>query len=143
MITENTFMGKRFIIYGLLGFCIEVLWTGLGSLFRGDIKLTGFTYIWMFPIYGLALFLEPIHDKVRHLPFYIRGGIYTVLIFIVEFSTGMILRKVLGVCPWNYTTQPLSICGLITLSYAPAWFVAGMFFERIHDTLIKIQHSLI
>ena len=62
-------MGKRFIIYGLLGFCMEVLWTGFGSLLKGDIKLTASTYVWMFFIYGLAVFLEPIHNRIRHLSF--------------------------------------------------------------------------
>lgn len=136
------YMKKRFFIYGLLGFCIEVLWTGLGSLLNGDIKLTGWTYIWMFPIYGLALFLEPIHNKIRHLNFFTRGVIYTLLIFTIEFITGTLLKKILGVCPWNYYGKPLSICGLITLSYAPAWFIAGMFFERVHDLLISIQYAL-
>ncbi len=135
-------MGKRFIIYGLLGFCAEVLWTGLGSLIGGDIKLTGSTYIWMFPIYGLAILLEPIHDRIRHLSFLIRGGVYVVFIFSVEFISGLLLKQVLGVCPWNYVREPLSIDGIITLSYAPVWFVVGLFFEKVHDTLIQIQHSM-
>ncbi|MBU5590348.1 putative ABC transporter permease [Clostridium sp. MSJ-4] len=132
-------MIKKFVIYGLLGFCGEVLWTGIGSLVKGDVKLTGWTYIWMFFIYGLAVFLEPIHDRTRHLSFFIRGGIYMVLIFMTEFITGSILLKVLGVCPWNYAGKPLSPYGLITFTYAPVWFVAGLIFEKIHDTLTQLQ----
>jgi uncharacterized membrane protein len=135
-------MVKRFVIYGLTGFCVEVIWTGLFSMLSGDIKLTGQTYIWMFPIYGLAIFLEPIHNKVRHFPLIIRGGIYTILIFAAEFATGMLLKGILGVCPWDYTSKPLQIYGVITLVYAPAWFVAGLLFEKLHDTLILIQQSL-
>lgn len=135
-------MKKRFIIYGFIGFCAEVLWTGFGSMMRGDVKLSAWTYIWMFPIYGMAVFLEPIHDRIRHLSFIIRGGVYMVLIFLVEFISGLLLRQIIGVCPWNYTGKPLTIYGIITLTYIPVWFAAGLIFERIHDTIIRIEHSL-
>lgn len=128
-------MGKRFLIYGLLGWCTEILWTGFGSLMKGDVKLTGWTYIWMFPIYGLAIILEPIHDRIRNWPILLRGSIYTAIIFSMEFSTGWLLRLALGVCPWNYGSGPLSIDGIIRLDYAPAWFAAGLIFEEAHDFL--------
>lgn len=135
-------MGKRFIFYGLAGLCAEVLWTGLGSILKGDIKLTGSTFLWMFPIYGFAIFLEPIHDRIRSLPFFIRGGVYMILIFAAEFTSGLLLRKILGVCPWNYINNPLSIYGVITLSYIPVWFTAGLLFEKMHDALIQIEQSI-
>lgn len=140
--TKNILMVKRFIIYGLLGFCLEVLWTGFNSLLKGDIKLTGWTYIWMFPVYGLAVFLEVVHDRIRYLPIIVRGGIYTVLIFGAEYGSGLLFRSILGVCPWNYGDGPLSIDGLITLKYIPVWFIVGLLFEKMHDTLISIEHSI-
>lgn len=131
-------MWKRFIIYGLLGLCAEVLWNGFGSLIKGDILLRGTTCIWMFPIYGLAVFLEPVHYGIKHLPLIVRGGIYMLIIFAVELISGLLLRMVLGVCPWNYENKALSISGIITLYYAPVWFVLGLMFEKIHDTIIHI-----
>jgi uncharacterized membrane protein len=136
-------MGKRFVIYGLLGLCAEVLWTGLGSMINGDMKLTGSTYIWMFPIYGLAVFLEPIHNRIRHLSLFTRGGVYMVLIFAAEFTCGLLLKELLGACPWNYEDEHLSIYGIITLRYIPVWFATGLIFEKIHDTLIRIEHIII
>ena len=135
-------MGKRFVIYGLLGLCAEVLWTGLGSMINGDVRLTGSTYIWMFPIYGLTVFLEPIHNRIRHFSIFTRGGVYMVLIFTIEFSSGLLLRELLGVCPWDYQYEPLSIYGLITLRYIPVWFAAGLIFEKFHDTLIRIEQLI-
>lgn len=132
------FMGKRFIVYGLIGWCAEVFWTGLGSLMKGDVKLSAFTYIWMFPIYGLAVFLEYVHNKIRHMPVLLRGSIYMVIIFTIEYSTGSLLRLVLGVCPWDYSGSPLSINGIIRLDFIPVWFFAGLVFEKIHDTIDKI-----
>jgi uncharacterized membrane protein len=70
----------RFILYGFLGWILEIIFTGSGSLLRGSISLTGYTYLWMFPIYGLAVFLEPIHDGIRKAPWPIRGLIWVALI---------------------------------------------------------------
>ncbi|HBM75127.1 MAG TPA: hypothetical protein DD429_06175 [Clostridiaceae bacterium] len=132
-------MGKRFMIYGFAGWCIEVFWTGIGSLLRGNIKLQGWTYIWMFPIYGLAVFMEPIHDKMRSWHFVFRGGVYTALIFLTEYTSGWMLRVITGLCPWDYSGSPSSVNGLIRLDYAPAWFVAGLLFERLHDWLMGVE----
>ncbi|MCT4562831.1 MAG: putative ABC transporter permease [Maledivibacter sp.] len=128
----------RFVIYGLFGWCMEVFWTGLGSFLKGDIKLTGQTYIWMFFIYGLAIFFEPIHQRIGGLNFILRGGIYTVLIFTVEYCTGWILRRVLGICPWDYSNSNFSVNGLIRLDYTPVWFIAGLLFEKVHYGLETI-----
>nr|WP_304519626.1 hypothetical protein [Clostridium tagluense] len=111
-------------------------------MLRGDVLLRGTTCIWMFPIYGLAVFLEPVHYRIKHLPLIARGGIYMVLIFAVELVCGLLLRSVLGVCPWNYENKTLSIGGIITLAYAPVWIVAGIIFEKIHDAIICIESSI-
>ncbi|WP_432661833.1 hypothetical protein R9X47_14805 [Wukongibacter baidiensis] len=135
---KNKHMIGRFIIYGLFGWCMEIFWTGLGSLLKGDVKLTGRTYIWMFFIYGLAVFLEPIQESVGGLNILLRGGLYTLLIFTAEYFAGWILRRVLGVCPWDYSSSIFSVNGLIRLDYAPVWFVAGLLLERVHYGLERI-----
>jgi len=135
-------MWKRFIIYGLLGLLAEVLWNGFGAMLKGDVLLRGATCIWMFPIYGLAVFLEPVHIRIKHLPLIVRGGIYMALIFAVELISGLLLRLILGECPWNYVNKTLSICGIITLSYAPVWMAYGIMFEKIHDFIVRIERSL-
>lgn len=132
-------MIERFIIYGLAGWCMEIIWTGIGSFLDGDIYLNARTYIWMFPIYGLAILFEPIHDRIRAWPVIIRGGVYTLLIFIIEYLAGWTLQNIIGVCPWDYGDSTFSIDGFIRLDYAPAWFVAGLIFERIHDLLNSIE----
>lgn len=131
-------MGKKFILYGLIGWCVEVFWTGLGSLFSGDLMLQSKTSIWMFPIYGLAIFLEPVHERIRLWSIFARGGVYGVLILLIEFSTGMLLRLLLGACPWDYSNSPLSVYGVIRLDYFIVWSFAGLLFERVHDELDKI-----
>ncbi len=127
-------MVKKFIIYGLLGWSMEIIWTGLGSLIGGDLRLHAFTNLWMFFIYGMAVFLEPIHHIIGGWNWFCRGVIWVVLIWGIEYSTGLLLKNILGVYPWYYAS-PFAIENLVRLDYAPAWFAAGMIFERVHKTL--------
>ena len=135
-------MRKRFVIYGLLGLLAEVLWNGFGSMIKGDVLLRGATSIWMFPIYGLAVFLEPVHNRIKHLPLMVRGSVYMLLIFVAELISGLLLRFILGECPWNYVYKMYTICGVITLEYAPVWFVYGIMFEKTHDVILRIERGL-
>lgn len=132
-------MITRYIIYGFIGWSVEIFWTGLGSFIRGDIKLRGWTYLWMFPIYGMAVLLEPIHNEIREWPLLLRGGVYTALIFSIEYLSGWLLKNTINICPWDYSNIPFSLNGFIRLDYAPAWFIAGLLFEKIHDLLIQIR----
>ncbi len=118
---------------------MEILWTGLGSFLKGNLMLSSVTYLWMFPIYGLAVFLERIHDYIEELPWFIRGVIWVVIILSLEYLTGWLLKSFLGRCPWDYSdVTPYHIQGFIRLDYIPAWFLAGLVFERIHKALNKI-----
>ena len=53
-------------------------------------------------------------------------------IFSAEYISGFILEMTVGVCPWDYTAAKYNIDGYIRLDYAPAWFAAGLFFERMY-----------
>jgi len=117
-----------FIYYGLIGFILEILWTGLCSLINGDITMKSTTSLWMFFIYGLAVFLDPLFILLDGVPIILRGMIYTVLIFSAEYVTGYFLERSLGRCPWNYGNGSLSIYGLIRLDYMPIWFAVGLFY---------------
>ena len=64
-----------------------------------------------------------------------------VLIFAVELICGLLLRLIIGECPWNYANNTFSICGIITLNYAPVWIAYGIMFEKIHDVIVKIENS--
>ena len=128
-------MITRFATYGLLGWSIEILWTGLSTITSGSLNLIGHTSIWMFFVYGsAAIAFERAYSKISHFNWYVRGIIWTILIFAVEFSSGMLLR-LFGIEAWYYNC-PLSICGVIRLDYAPAWFVVGIMFEKIYSILI-------
>jgi len=109
-------------------------------MLRGDWSLAGKTYLWMLPIYGLGVLLEPIHDYIRSWSWVLRGFVWLSLIWFIEFLTGGTMAVTVGTCPWDYSGKtPYSVLGLIRLDYAPAWFVLGLLFERLHDWLKKIE----
>ena len=120
------------MIFGVLGWCAEILWTGVCSFLLGDAALTARTYLWMFPIYGLAGLSLPLFLAFRrYCPLWQRMGFYVFAIFAVEFITGWLLQWGTGICPWDYGDRPFSVMGLIRLDYAPLWAILGLFFERV------------
>lgn len=123
-------MKRNFLLCGSLGWCLEIFWTGFHALLAGQMTMMGKTSLLMFPIYGCAAVIAPLYKKISSFPTVIRGILYTAGIFFTEFSTGSILRH-FGICPWDYSGTPFHIQGVIRLDYAPVWFVAGLFFEKI------------
>ena len=133
-------MIKRYLLYGIIGWSMEIVWTGLYSLISGNLALGAYTSLWMFFIYGSAVFLEPLHDIIRDWNVILRGIIWVVIIWGVEYTTGKILLGILDVYPWQYFGK-FAVEGIVKLDYAPAWFVAGLLFERMHATLDKMKFA--
>lgn len=121
---------KKFLLCGLTGWCMEILFTSFSALLYGDARLLGRTSIWMFPIYGMAALISPIYIKIKHWPVLLRGLFYGVAIMVGEFISGSVLRF-FGVCPWDYSDSFLNIDGLVRLDYYPLWVCAGLVFERL------------
>jgi uncharacterized membrane protein len=131
-------MMRKFMIFGVLGWCAEILWTGLCSFLAGDTALTAKTYLWMFPIYGLAAAAEPLCCNLRrYCPLWQRAGAYASVIFAVEFVTGWMLRLFTGDCPWDYGDRYFAVLGLIRLDYTPLWALLGLVFEMVFVLLAK------
>ena len=127
----------RFIIYGLLGWNIEVVWTGWCTLVSGDINMVGRTSLWMFVIYGGGgILFEYVLSKIEKMNIFERGLIWMLLIFAVEFISGGILR-IIGITPWYYDGL-FSVAGLIRLDYGPLWFMVGLIFEKVHGYIDSI-----
>lgn len=138
-ILDNKNMEKKklllkYIFYGLLGVTLEIFFTGFISLLKNNMTLEGKSYIWMFFIYGLAVFLEPIHDKIRNRNIFLRGLIYMILIYLGELITGALIMCLIGKCPWSYV-EGNSINSIISIRFIPIWFALGLFLERVHDFL--------
>ena len=141
--------GQRFVGYGLAGWCAEILFTGARSHGRDDDwRLTGHTYMWMLPIYGVAAVLfEPAHDAVRAAdwPWWARGLAWTAGIYAVEAASGEALRAVTGEVPWDYSRSrgskgaPLTWRGLVRPAYAPFWFAVGLGMEQLRELFDRVE----
>ena len=109
---------------------MEIVFTAFKAFRRRELKLNGKTSIWMFPIYGMASIIKPVFRWLKNKTLIIRGLIYTIMIFITEYTTGSFLKKK-NMCPWDYSSAPLQYKGIIRLDYAPLWFTSGLLFEKI------------
>ncbi len=137
----------RFVIYGLLGWCIEVGYTAIAGVIsrrQEGGRLVGVTYLWMFPIYGLlAPLYEPLHDTIRLWGWPLRAVVYAAGFMAVEYLSGWLLRRLAGVCPWDYTGRARwHLHGLMRWDYAPLWAALGLALEPVHDFLVRLTPAI-
>lgn len=137
-------MWIRFILYGLGGWCGEVLFTALSdSLPRRDWRLVGTTYLWMFPIYGLLVILyEPVHDLIRDYPLIIRALIWAIGFTAVELISGWLIERVTGRCPWDYSDKRFAINAYIRWDFFVVWAIIGLALEPVHDFLVRLTPAI-
>jgi Putative ABC-transporter type IV len=141
--------GERFLGYGLAGWCSEIFFTGLRSRGRdANWRLTGHTYLWMLPIYGIAaVAFEPADTAARAagLPWWGRSLAWTAGIYAVEAASGEMLRTMTGEVPWDYSRPrgrkpaPANWRGLVRPAYAPIWFAVGLGMEQLHDLFDRVE----
>lgn len=132
-------MNLRFCIYGLLGWCMEILWTGIPRQRPIDWRLPAHTSWWMFPIYGLiAPLYEPVHLRLRAKQYrwWQRGMVYALGIMGMETATGWLIQRATGHIPWDYRGKTRwHWRGLTRIDYAPLWFGVGLGLEPLHHWL--------
>jgi uncharacterized membrane protein len=132
----------KMILFGCVGVALEVVFTALTApAEKRSIRLLGYSYIWMLPIYAttpvLLNFLYP-----RLIPIWLpaRLAVYVVVLFFVEYISGWILRTTTGTCPWEagYRGHRWAIHGLVRLDFAPSWAVAAFILEKIYIALLPL-----
>ena len=134
-----------FCAFGCIGITTEIFFTAIVDLIdmiqaaNINLKLQGKSYIWMFPIYGLAGILFPvIMPYFEKFPAIIRAAIYATGILIVEFIAGSLLDVFTGSCPWEYQTG-WHIMGYVRLDYFPLWAGFGYMVETIVNFLSRFE----
>lgn len=134
----------RFILYGLGGWCGEIIFTALTeSLPRRDWRLVGTSYLWMFPIYGLlAILYEPVHDLIREFPLVGRAVIWALGFTAVEWFTGRLIERITGRCPWDYSDKRFAINPYIRWDFFPVWAIIGLALEPVHDFLVRLTPAI-
>ncbi len=122
-----------------VGLACEVVFTAIVDYpTSGNLRLKGYTYVWMRPIYALVYpFCTILVPRLAVYPILMRGFVYMLLIYAVEYSSGWILRRFVGECPWEkeYHKARWNFHGLIRLDFAPAWIGAALLFEWTYRVL--------
>jgi len=120
---------EKLAIYGALGLVVEVFFTAISE---PTIILEGHTYIWMIPVWASGVSaLEFVGSLLQQRSWIIRGFLYTLICFSVEFLWGIFFSAVVGVIPWDYSYADWNIHGIIRLDYMPFWFCAGLASEKL------------
>ena len=120
-------------VFACVGIAFEVAFTAVTDVTdRRSIRLRGHSYLWMAPVYALVpVFLAALYPALHDAPLPARLAIYVTILYAVEYASGWILRRLTGVCPWDYRDKGLNIHGLIRLDYAPFWALACFLFEAL------------
>jgi uncharacterized membrane protein len=134
----------RVVLYGLGGWCGEIIFTALtDSLPKRDWRLTGTSYLWMFPIYGLlAPLYEPVHDLIRDVPLLGRAVIWSLGFTLIELAAGWLIARLSGRCPWDYSEKRFAINAYIRWDFFPVWAIIGLALEPIHDLLVRLTPAI-
>lgn len=133
----------KLLVYGHLGFLIEIWFTGIHSvIFDKDKNATAVTYLPMCLVYGVAsLILEAVSD-VLPWPFYFKAFVYVFIIYLMEGTSGWLLKKLTGRIPWEYPKSFWAPMQLINLKYFPFWFGVALAFDPITSFLTKLLRAV-
>lgn len=136
-------MAIRFLLYGALGWCGEIVWTAVTRRVSGSARdwlLIGETSLWSFPMYGLGgLAFEWLHNALRDQFFLVRALVYLLAFWTVEYVGGWLVLKLTRKMPWDYSrSRGGSLHGLIRWNFVFLWPWVGLAFEPVHDFLVRL-----
>ena len=133
----------RMLIYGMLGFSYEIVFTSLFDFVSSNFTnfaFKGYSSLWSFLIYGSCSFCgEQVYFySKKRLSIFLRGLIYIQMAYTWEFIGGLILNQ-FSARTWDYTHYKYDVMGLIALEYAPLWFCSGLMQEFFYEYLLTLS----
>ena len=107
-----------FVIYSVLGWCLEVCFCTINT---GQFVNRGFLNGPVCPIYGfgMVIVLVALTPLAHSLPVLFVGG--ALLTSALELAAGWILKKVFHTSWWDYSDVPFNLGGYICLKFSLAW----------------------
>lgn len=112
-----------FVFYSFLGFLLEVVFARVANHPKKDRKC--FLLFPLCPVYGVGALV--IHQLAN-----LGGGVLWVMAagFLgagaAELGMGLFYRHMLGVDFWDYSNQPLNLCGLVCLRFCLCWSLLAL-----------------
>jgi uncharacterized membrane protein len=125
----------KMFVFACVGTAMEVVFTAIyDSLKTRSMRLMGYSYIWMLPVYALVPpILGVLYPRLEGVILPLRLAVYVALLLCVEYLSGWTMRRILGEAPWEpaYKGKRWAVDNLVRLDYAPAWAAACWLFERL------------
>lgn len=138
----------RFLIFACGGMLWEVFYGASLSARNGNWSLHGQSSPWMMIDYGLlGIILWPIAVRLTQwkLPLPARAFVYMLLIYSVEYVSGIIFTWGLGLRVWSYEGIPYNLHGQIMLYSAPIWYALGLcaefLYRKVNAVAVWMAHA--
>lgn len=109
----------QFLIYSVLGFCLEVVFAWITHSSKPDRKCH--LILPVCPVYGfgaLGILLLPISVKGSPFLLCLAGGLMATL---AEWGMSYFYEKAAGAAFWNYDALPLNLGGRVCLLFSLIW----------------------
>lgn len=137
------------LIFSFIGVGLEVFWTSIIDYVKTrNPRLEGKSYFWVFFVYGIVPFVYLIVlNWFGSTSIFVRGILYMILFYLLEFISGYTLKIIFGVSPWNYSGYKINLfgkkiksdfLGVICLNYLPVWYIYGILGEFLFKFFLKI-----
>lgn len=107
-----------------------------------DPRGLGYSFLWMLPIYALLIFIEPLKESLKDIPFLLRGILYVLILWGVEYCTGFLIKKITGRCPWDYSASKTNIHGYIRLDFFPLWYAFVLIAEWMSTKFVELTPAI-
>lgn len=119
-----------FFLYSILGFLLE----SFIYKFINSSNHSGFLYGPITPIYGIgALIIIIVNTKLidklklnKVFKIFLQFIIFMILLTVIEFLGGYLLKKILNIELWNYSNKEYNIGKYIRLELAIIWGIMGV-----------------
>ncbi len=153
----------RLPLYAAFGLVAEILFTGIMDLVYPrflsswrvkqpfgkaaevvgrDSRAVGYTFLWMIPIYMALILIEPLSQWVAGWSWFFRGLVYLGFLWIGEYISGVLIKKISGVNPWDYSYSKYSVGGYIRWDFAPLWFGFGLLVEFMSQKFVALTPAI-
>lgn len=129
-----------FFFYSFLGFLLETIYRSIASkrLVYPGFLLGPYCPIYGFGLIAVVLLLQPLKDNLwLFLP------AAFIVTSVLEYFTGYMLEKLLGLRLWDYNNKLLNIKGRISVEFSIYWTIlAYLFIHFVHPIFLNIPKLL-
>lgn len=126
-----------FAIYSFTGWIIELVYR---SYTRKKLINPGFLFGPFVPVYGIgAIFIILLQKIIYPLPMIDQFIIYTIILSIIEFTTGEIFEHFFNLKLWDYSDMKFNVKGKVSLLFSIGWGILAISVSHFLHPLVTSQ----